>query len=146
MTAPRHAPAASDLALFRAHVANLDRFTSSLADQRCRRTDHFDARLADTVSVFGPLLSRWNMEIVYLLYMGGPLRFNRIKETLAGVSSRVLTDKLRHLESIGVIVRKVGAEHNDYHLTPRGERIARLLHPLLFFLHNETLVTASGTA
>lgn len=128
----------SDLEAFRAHYAETVAFTEALREGRCRRTNHFDARLGETVQVFQPLFAPWNMEILFFLYMRGAVRFNGLKRTL-GVSSRVLTDKLRHLVEHGLATREEADEGRTvrYALSSRGEILARHLHPLVFFLHNE---------
>ena len=133
---PRTAPDEAALALFREHFERTLAFSDALRDARCRRTDHFGARVAQTVAVFRPLEGAHKAELVFLLSMEGPRRFNALKRALGGVSSRVLTDKLRGLEADGLVERRDGA----YALTARGEAVARLLHPLVFFLHNEPLL------
>lgn len=133
---PREPPAPTDLDAFREHLASTVAFTDALRDRRCRRTNHFEARLGETVAVFKPLFSPWNMEVLFLLYMEGPARFNALKRKLGGVSSRVLTDKLRHLEAEGYLARREEGEATLYALLPQGHLIARHLHPLVFYLHN----------
>jgi len=133
---PRTAPGTTTLEAFRAQYGLTVAFTDDLRERRCRRTDHFRERLGETMEAFKPLFAPWNMEILFLLYMQGELRFNGVKRALGGVSSRVLTDKLRHLAEEGLVHReeREGAVH--YRLTGRGDVVARHLHPLLFYLHN----------
>lgn len=129
-------PTLTDLEAFRAHHERTVDFTDALREGRCRRTDHFDATLAETMSVLRPLVGPWNLEVLFLLYMGGPQRFNALKRTLAGVSSRVLTDKVRHLEREGLLARRSEGRAVTYALTTRGETVARHLHPIVFYLRN----------
>jgi len=45
------------------------------------------------------LLTRpWTLHILYVLSSGGPMRFGVLKKQVAGISSRVLTERLRALE------------------------------------------------
>lgn len=111
-------------------------FTQALREGRCRRTRRFHEGLAETVSVLAPLVGPWNLELLFLLSMRGALRFNALKEALGGVSSRVLTDKLRHLERHGLVERQAGEGAQAYALTPRGDVVARHLHPIVFYLRN----------
>lgn len=69
--------------------------------------------------------------------MEGPLRFSGVKRGLGQVSSRVLTDKLRHLAAHD-LVRREEAETGEvtYFLTKTGEVVARHLHPVVFYLRN----------
>jgi DNA-binding HxlR family transcriptional regulator len=89
------------------------------------------------VSVFAPLVGPWNLELLFLLYVEGPQRFSALKRTLAGVSSRVLTDKARHLEREGLATRRAEGRAVTYALTERGATVARHLHPIVFYLRNE---------
>lgn len=129
----RAPPEDERLHAFRRHFDATVAFTDELKEMRCRRTDHFDARIGETVDAFRPLFAPWNAEISFYLYMHGPQRFNALKRGLGGISSRVLTDKVRHLMSEALLERRADA---CYHLTPHGERVARLLHPLVFYVHN----------
>lgn len=132
-TGRRAPPEDARIAAFREHEARTVAFTDELRELRCRSTDHFDARLTETVDAFRPLFSPWCAEITFFLYMHGPQRFNGLKRGLGGVSSRVLTDKLRHLADEDILAHR---EDAHYALTPHGERVARMLHPLVFYLHN----------
>jgi DNA-binding HxlR family transcriptional regulator len=125
----------TDVALYRQHFARLTEYTDRLREGRCRRTRRFDEGLAQTMAAFQPLFAPWNMQILFVLYMHGPQRFNALKRTMATISSRVLTDKLRHLASENLIVR-TEAPVSGYGLTAEGNIVARHLHPLLFHLHN----------
>lgn len=52
------------------------------------------------------LLTRpWTMHVLWALSHGGPLRFGVLKRQIEGVSSRVLTERLRTLEAAGFVSR-----------------------------------------
>jgi DNA-binding HxlR family transcriptional regulator len=52
------------------------------------------------------LLARpWTMHILWALSRNGPLRFGILKRQIAGISSRVLTERLRTLEEARFIFR-----------------------------------------
>lgn len=52
------------------------------------------------------LLTRpWTMHILWSLSTNGPLRFGVLKKNVTGISSRVLTERLRTLEDAGFIFR-----------------------------------------
>jgi DNA-binding HxlR family transcriptional regulator len=52
------------------------------------------------------LLTRpWTMHILYVLSHGGPMRFGVVKKQVEGISSRVLTERLRTLEDNGFVFR-----------------------------------------
>ena len=52
------------------------------------------------------LLTRpWTMHILWGLSTVGPMRFGVLKKNVAGISSRVLTERLRSLEENGFVFR-----------------------------------------
>jgi DNA-binding HxlR family transcriptional regulator len=52
------------------------------------------------------LLTRpWTLHILWSLSTNGPLRFGVLKKNIEGISSRVLTERLRTLESAGFVFR-----------------------------------------
>jgi DNA-binding HxlR family transcriptional regulator len=55
---------------------------------------------------FLELLTRpWTMHILWALSHNGPMRFSVLRRQVEGISSRVLTERLRTLESVGFIFR-----------------------------------------
>ena len=52
------------------------------------------------------LLTRpWTMHILWSLSTNGPLRFGILKRNIEGISSRVLTERLRTLQDAGFVFR-----------------------------------------
>lgn len=52
------------------------------------------------------LLTRpWTLHILWSLSTNGPLRFGVLRGNVAGISSRVLTERLRTLEDAGFVFR-----------------------------------------
>jgi DNA-binding HxlR family transcriptional regulator len=52
------------------------------------------------------LLTRpWTMHVLWALSHDGPMRFGVLKRQVGGVSSRVLTERLRTLEAAGFVFR-----------------------------------------
>lgn len=52
------------------------------------------------------LLTRpWTLHILWSLSTNGPMRFGVLKKNVAGISSRVLTERLRTLEDKGFVFR-----------------------------------------
>ena len=88
------------------------------ADPRCT--------IERTLDVIG---SKWATLILREL-LGGTKRFGEMRARLTGVSPKTLTDRLRELESHGVLERTVYAEvppRVEYTLTEKG----RALRPIL---------------
>jgi len=72
---------------------------------------------------------KWTILVVRDL-MGGTKRFGELRSSLAGISPKTLTDRLRSLEEHGLVDRRIYAEvppRVEYTLTPAG----RTLHPVL---------------
>jgi DNA-binding HxlR family transcriptional regulator len=52
------------------------------------------------------LLTRpWTLHILWSLSTNGPMRFGVLRKNVAGISSRVLTERLRTLENKGFVFR-----------------------------------------
>jgi DNA-binding HxlR family transcriptional regulator/putative sterol carrier protein len=86
--------------------------------------------LARALDVVG---DRWALLIVREL-MVGPRRFTDLRDGLPGVSRRVLTERLRALESDGVIARATlppPAARQVYELTAEGRELAAAMVPLV---------------
>src|ERR1700691_3776577 len=47
----------------------------------------------------------WTMHILWALTHSGPLRFGVLRKQVEGISARVLTERLRSLESAGFVFR-----------------------------------------
>jgi len=66
---------------------------------------------------------KWHPVIVHRLIAGGPQGFNALKESVDGISSKVLSDSLDDLEEAGLVDREIVSEKPfrvEYSLTERG--------------------------
>lgn len=85
-----------------------------------------DCPVATTVQLIG---SKWKLLILRNL-MQRPWRFNELRRSLSGVSSKVLTDSLRSLEEDGIVIRTAYAEippRVEYSLSDLGETLRPVL-------------------
>jgi len=65
---------------------------------------------------------KWTGLIIRVL-MGGPKRFKDIKEQIPDMSDKMLTDRMKELESLGIVKRTVYPEmpvRIEYELTEKG--------------------------
>ena len=72
---------------------------------------------------------KWTMLVIRDL-LGGTRRFSDLRASLAGISPKTLTDRLRELEQHGLVERVIYAEippRVEYTLTERG----RTLEPVI---------------
>ena len=72
---------------------------------------------------------RWQLSIIYAA-LAGALRFNDFADAIAGISPRMLSERLRDLEAAGLIERKVipsSPPKVEYRLTNRGRQLAPVI-------------------
>ncbi|AYD01053.1 helix-turn-helix domain-containing protein [Neorhizobium sp. NCHU2750] len=75
----------------------------------------------------------WTMHILCLLAMNGPLRFAVLQRHIEGISTRVLTVRLRALERRGLITRSIRdtvPPEVIYAPTPRLEEMRQVIKGL----------------
>ena len=75
---------------------------------------------------------KWTLLIIRDL-LGGTRRFGELRTSLAGVSSKTLTDRLRELTEDGLVTRTMYAEippRVEYSLTDRGRAAAPIIDAL----------------
>ncbi len=75
---------------------------------------------------------RWQLSILYAA-LTGALRFNEFAEAVAGISPRMLAERLRDLEGAGLVQRTVipsSPPTVEYRLTARGQRLGPLIEAM----------------
>src|SRR3954469_317615 len=86
--------------------------------------------LAKALDVIG---DRWSMLIVRELLIRGACRYTDLRNGLPGIASNLLADRLRELESAGVVAREDApppVATTLFRLTPRGEELRPVLDHL----------------
>jgi len=94
---------------------------------------------------FSLLSRKWNLEILYTLFLKHEISFSELKKIL-GVNSRSLSDKMKSLVSCGCVERRVKAGpplRVGYMLTVRGRELVLLALPLLYYSRGHA-VSGSG--
>jgi DNA-binding HxlR family transcriptional regulator len=90
---------------------------------------HTDCNVYKTIDLIG---KRWSMPVLLLIHngKGSTQRFSEIKEGIEDLSSKVLTERLRELESFDLIDRKVDGSvvpnKVEYHITQKGSELIDL--------------------
>lgn len=72
---------------------------------------------------------RWTVLIIREI-LRGHTQFNRFMENIEGITPKVLTERLRELEALGIIIRKIVSEYPvriEYRLTDMGEGFKEVL-------------------
>jgi DNA-binding HxlR family transcriptional regulator len=75
---------------------------------------------------------RWQLSIIYAA-LAGALRFNEFADAVAGISPRMLSERLRDLEAAGLVQRTViptSPPTVEYRLTARGMRLGPLIEAM----------------
>lgn len=75
---------------------------------------------------------KWTVQVIHALKKGTK-RYSELRREIPGVSERMLTHTLRHLEQDGLVTRTVYPvvpPHTEYTLTPLGETLWYPLHNL----------------
>ncbi|MBB3464283.1 DNA-binding HxlR family transcriptional regulator [Rhizobium sp. BK377] len=87
--------------------------------------DHWDGNPAScpvglAINTIG---GRWKLHILRTLVLDGPQRYNRLLESVEGISAKELTRNLRQLESAGLVGSITIDLGNAYDLTGLGRQI-----------------------
>ena len=97
-----------------------------MANEYCIRTF---SGIEDALYVIG---GKWRLKIIIALF-DGARRFNKIQRAVSGISAKVLTDELRHLELNGFIKRSgpdAPAMIPHYELTDYSQTLRPVVHAL----------------
>ncbi len=80
------------------------------------------------------IAGKWALWVLYVLASAdAPLRFSRVLERVEGISQKVLTQTLRHLERDGLVSRTLYPQvppRVDYEMTPLGRELLLQIMPL----------------
>jgi DNA-binding HxlR family transcriptional regulator len=96
--------------------------------------------LTECMSVLG---GAWTPNVIWLL-SGGPRRFSELKFDIPGVSAKVLTARLRELESKSVVLREVkptSPPSVEYSLTDLGGELIPAIEAIVQVGHKIKLRT-----
>lgn len=79
------------------------------------------------------LMGQWTSYILWILCSNGPMRFGALKRSVPGLSSKVLTERLRLLESARILDREhvpTIPPQVTYSLSKRGKELVTALDEL----------------
>jgi DNA-binding HxlR family transcriptional regulator len=77
---------------------------------------------------------KWALCVLAQLGNEGTMRFNKLVQSLSGISAKTLTDVLKDLLASGLIKREAFPEippRVEYHLTREGRELTMLVAPLM---------------
>jgi DNA-binding HxlR family transcriptional regulator len=87
----------------------------------------------EVLDIWEVLGKRWSLNILRNLSAKDTIRFNELKRLLHGISSTVLSERLRELELEGLIYKRIYPEvplRVEYSLTIRAKDLEPILHSL----------------
>ncbi len=90
---------------------------------------------------FSYLRKKWTIPIIKGLFCDCK-NFNGFLELNPGLSSKVLSERLKELEENGIVEKVVlnsSAGHTEYYLTDKGRRLNRIIFEMFNFALDEVL-------
>jgi DNA-binding HxlR family transcriptional regulator len=111
-----------------------DTLVQIIADQELN-PQALQEELKSLEETFNLLFQKWNLEILYSLFLKNAIGFGEFKRVL-GVNSRTLSDKLKLLAKHGYVDRRVDSGpplRVEYKLTQKGRNTVLLALPLLYY-------------
>lgn len=84
-------------------------------------------------SLLNQLSGTWTTYILWFLHQNKTLRFGELRRKIDGISTKVLTERLRMLESMEIVYRHYEPTippQVTYGLTDRGKELTKALTPL----------------
>ncbi|KIL51825.1 winged helix-turn-helix transcriptional regulator [Jeotgalibacillus soli] len=88
--------------------------------------------IAQSLNIIG---DRWTLLIVHEILIG-QTTFNNIKKSLDGISSNLLSERLKYLEEEGLLMSELYSDHPPryrYTLTTKGEELEHVFNSLIIW-------------
>jgi DNA-binding HxlR family transcriptional regulator len=89
-----------------------------------------DARVRNALDILG---QRWNGAILHALVTGGELRFGELRSKVSGISDKLLSARLKDLETTGIVARRIDAARPPralYRVTSKADGLAAVFAAL----------------
>ena len=86
----------------------------------------------------GSIGKRWSGAIISVMLKGAS-RFCELREAIPGISDRLLTERLKELETAGIVTREVEPTRPpqvSYRLTPKGQALIPVLGSIASWGHD----------
>lgn len=84
-------------------------------------------------SLLNQLSGTWTTYILWFLHKDGTLRFGELRRKIGDISTKVLTERRRMMESMGIVHRHYEPTippRVSYSLSDRGKELTKALTPL----------------
>jgi len=96
--------------------------------------DHTEICFCPLHGILDTISKKWALMIIAIIGNSGSAGFNELKKLLSNVSSKTLSNTLKELEDVKLLVRKVqdtAPPTVRYYLTESGWELRELLIPIL---------------
>lgn len=83
--------------------------------------------------LLGVVSGQWTAYLLWVLHENGPQQFGALQKLVPGISTKVLTERLRMLEAAGLLHREQAATippQVTYSMTPRGLELRIVMNGL----------------
>jgi len=83
---------------------------------------------------------KWALLIINAIGNAQVIRFGELKRFLKGINSKVLSDRLKDIEAVGIIHRRSFDEippHVEYFLTDKGKTFRKAMIPLMEWFYSQ---------
>ncbi|MFW9830050.1 MAG: winged helix-turn-helix transcriptional regulator [Candidatus Thorarchaeota archaeon] len=92
--------------------------------------------------IMNVISKKWALLIINAIGNTNSIRFGELKRILKGINSKVLSDRLKDIEAVGIIHRRSFDEippHVEYFLTESGKSLRKAMIPLMewFYSHHK---------
>ncbi|MFA7745470.1 winged helix-turn-helix transcriptional regulator [Salinicoccus roseus] len=97
-----------------------------------KTTYNFPCNIAQTLNIIG---DRWTLLIVHEIMVGNTT-FSSIKKGLDGISSNLLSDRLKYLEQSGLVESTLYSDHPpryEYTLTQSGNDLEHVFNSMILW-------------
>jgi DNA-binding HxlR family transcriptional regulator len=97
-----------------------------------KTTYNLPCNIAQTLNIIG---DRWTLLIAHEILKGN-VQFTDIKRSLEGISSNILSDRIKYLEKCGLVTSELYSEHPpryQYQLTDSGKDLEPIFNAILLW-------------
>ncbi|MCT2536481.1 winged helix-turn-helix transcriptional regulator [Aquibacillus koreensis] len=97
-----------------------------------KTTYNLPCNIAQSLNIIG---DRWTLLIAHEILKGN-VTFSDIKKALDGISSNILSDRLKYLEQCGLVTSELYSDHPPryhYQLTDSGKDLEHVFHAILLW-------------
>lgn len=127
---------------FLIHTILMDTNAALMPSTRAR-DDLFSKQELLSRDVLGQVAGKWSIAVLCVLVQAeAPMRFSLVLNQVDGITQKVLTQTLRHLERDGFVGRKIFAQvppRVEYVLTKLGHDLYARVNPLIEWAREHTV-------